>query len=106
MEESVGNTATVLSNDLLRVIFRIRFRYFLAVKVTLNKTKLEPKSVYLSGYNEIFIHDTPNYFDRNRIYGGLGYMINKNIKIEMGFMNQIFNGGSRDQFNVFGIVNF
>ena len=86
--------------------FKMRFRYFLAVKVAINKPKLEPKTVYLSGYNELFIHDSPNYFDRNRIYGGLGYMVNKSIKVEMGYMNQIFNSGSRDQFNVFALLSF
>ncbi len=31
------------------------------------------KAVYLSAYNEIFINTENNIFDRNRLYGGLGY---------------------------------
>ncbi len=53
--------------------------------------------MYLSAYNEIFINTKTQLFDRNRIYSGLGYRINKNIRIEAGYMNQLFLNGSRDQ---------
>ncbi|WP_245905271.1 DUF2490 domain-containing protein [Gelidibacter algens] len=43
---------------------------------------------YLSAYNEIFINTECSVFDRNRLYGGLDDHINKNIKIELGYMNQ------------------
>ena len=86
--------------------FKVRFRYFLSANIALNKPKLEDKTFYLSAYNEIFINNKETFFDRNRIYGGLGYIINKNIKVELGYMNQLFNKGSRDQVNIIGLVNF
>ncbi|MCG8576442.1 MAG: DUF2490 domain-containing protein, partial [Flavobacteriales bacterium] len=67
----------------------------------------EKNTLYLSGYNELFINqEEGNYFDRNRIYGGLGFMLNKNLKFELGYMNQIFGNGSRDQVNVIMSATF
>lgn len=64
------------------------------------------KSYYISAYNEIFLNTETSIFDRNRLYGGLGYHINKNIRIEAGYMNQFFETTSRDQFNIVTYVNF
>ena len=84
--------------------FKLRYRYFLSLNIPLLKTN---KKYYISAYNEIFIDASQeNSFDRNRIYGGLGYKLNSNIKLEMGYMNQIFNNSSRDQFNVICFFNF
>ena len=84
--------------------FKLRHRYFLSINIPLLKTN---KKYYISAYNEIFINASQeNTFDRNRIYGGLGYQLNSNIKLELGYMNQIFNNSSRDQFNVICFFNF
>lgn len=80
--------------------FKMRFRYFLAAKVALNKPKIEDNTFYLSAYNELFINGQNNYFDRNRIYGGVGYALKPNLKFELGYMSQIFQSGCRDQMNV------
>ena len=84
--------------------FKLRYRYFLSLNIPLLKTN---KKYYISAYNEIFINSSQeNTFDRNRIYGGLGYQLNSNIKLELGYMNQIFNNSSRDQFNIICFFNF
>ena len=84
--------------------FKLRYRYFLSLNIPLLKTN---KKYYISAYNEIFIDASQeNSFDRNRIYGGLGYKLNSNIKLELGYMNQLFNNSSRDQFNVICFFNF
>jgi hypothetical protein len=86
--------------------FKMRFRYFLGINIQL-KCKEEGKDdFYLSAYNEIFLNTKTSIFDRNRVYGGLGYKINKNIRIEAGYMNQFFETSSRDQFNIITFVNF
>jgi len=90
-----------LEND-----FKLRFRYFLSVNVALSKPTIEKNTFYLSAYNEIFIQSNNNLYDRNRLYAGLGYAINKDFKIELGYMNQLFNQGSRDQINIIGLINF
>ena len=84
--------------------FKFRFRYFLAVKMALTKPKLEDKTLYLSGYNEIFLNGKSAIFDRNRLYGGLGFKVNSNLSFEAGYMNQFFDNAQRDQLNL--IVSF
>ena len=81
--------------------FKTRFRYFLSMNIPFKNSKY-----YLSAYNEIFLNGESNVFDRNRIYGGLGYQIGKGIKLELGYMNQVFETNSRDQINIITFVNF
>ena len=81
--------------------FKTRFRYFLGMNVPFKNSKY-----YLSAYNEIFLNGESNVFDRNRIYGGLGYQIDKGIKLELGYMSQVFETASRDQINIITFINF
>lgn len=81
--------------------FKTRFRYFLSMNIPLKNPKY-----YLSAYNEIFLNGSSNIFDRNRVYGGLGYKIGKGIKLELGYMSQVFETTSRDQINIITFVNF
>jgi len=85
--------------------FKMRLRYFLAFKVPIIKTETSPTKFYLSAYNEVFLNTESNVFDRNRVYGGLGYQLNKKVRIEAGYMNQLFENSSRDQFNLITFVN-
>ena len=86
--------------------FKARFRYFLAFKLPFKGTEEAPSKYYLSAYNEIFLNTKSSVFDRNRVYGGLGYQLNKNIRLEAGYMNQFFESGGRDQINLITFVNF
>ena len=85
----------------------MRLRYFLNLRVPLNTSVIKPGTFYLPGYNEIFMDvEKDNAFDRNRLYGGIGYQIKKGIKVEMGYMNQFLSQSNRDQFNVFLFAKF
>ncbi|WP_240475138.1 DUF2490 domain-containing protein [Neotamlana sedimentorum] len=86
--------------------FKMRFRYFLSAKVPLCKPENGNSKFYLSAYNEIFLNTKTSIFDRNRLYGGLGYNLSKNVRIEAGYMNQFFETTSRDQLNIMTFVNF
>jgi len=85
--------------------FKMRLRYFLAFKVPIIKTETSPSKLYLSAYNEVFLNTESDVFDRNRVYGGLGFQLNKNVRIEAGYMSQLFENSSRDQFNLITFVN-
>ena len=85
---------------------KLRFRYFLGINVPLISLNEDRNPLYVSIYNEIFINSVGNIYDRNRLYGGIGYKINDNIKMEFGYMNQFLSGRSRDQVNVLAFVNF
>ena len=87
-------------------VFKMRFRYFLGLNIPLKKNESGASPLYLSAYNEIFLNSKSSIFDRNRVYGGLGYNLNKNIKLELGYMNQFFESDSRDQINIITFVNF
>lgn len=86
--------------------FKMRFRYFLGIKIPLQNKENRINSFYLSAYNEIFLNTKASVFDRNRVYGGLGYQFLKDLRFELGYMNQIFNTSSRDQINLIAFVNF
>lgn len=80
--------------------FQIRFRYFLGINIPINKPKIEKNAYYFSAYNEIFINAQQKIFDRNRLYGAIGFVFNKNIKIEAGYMAQILETNNRNQFQI------
>ena len=84
--------------------FKMRLRYFLGVNIPL--TKKEENKYYVSAYNEIFLNTESSVFDRNRLYGGIGYHLTKNIRLEAGYMNQFFENNNRDQLNILAFVNF
>lgn len=80
--------------------FRVRFRYMLNAKVALTNPTIVAKTLYLVAYDELFINSTGNKFDRNRLYGGLGYKATDALSIEFGYVNQFFPVGGRDQMNI------
>jgi Protein of unknown function (DUF2490) len=80
--------------------FQMRFRYFLSFNIPLNNKKMVANTVYASAYNEIFLNAKTPIFDRNRLYGALGYVFNKSIKAEIGFMAQTQETTNRNQFQI------
>ena len=87
-------------------VFKMRFRYFLAAKIPLIKVEDGFTKFYLSAYNEVFLNTESAVFDRNRVYAGLGYQLSKRIRMEAGYMNQLFETSSRDQFNLITFITF
>jgi hypothetical protein len=86
--------------------FKMRFRYFLGFKVPLKQKEDSSSPFYLSAYNEIFLNTESSIFDRNRIYGGLGYQFSNAIRLELGYMNQFFENSGRDQINLVAFIDF
>jgi hypothetical protein len=80
--------------------FQVRLRYFLSASIPLNKKTLDKNALYFSTYNEIFVNTEKPLFDRNRIYAALGFVINKNFKVEAGIMSQILEQSNRNQFQI------
>lgn len=80
--------------------FQLRLRYFLGINIPLNKKVLEKNAIYLSLYNEIFINSEKPIFDRNRLYSAVGFVIDKNFKLEAGFMAQTLENSNRNQFQI------
>jgi hypothetical protein len=87
---------------------RTRFRYNLFLNVALNQDNLKTGAVYLALYNELFINgqrdigngNTVEVFDRNRLYGALGYSITDKLRTQLGYMNQTTNSVSKGQLQL------
>lgn len=76
--------------------FRTRYRYNLFLNVPFNKSTLEKDAFYAALYNELFINGQKDigdgreveFFDRNRTYLGIGYVLKKGMRFQLGWMNQ------------------
>ena len=68
--------------------FKTRFRYRIMLFYPLNRKLLEIGTTYLGIYNELFINGEKTFFDRNRLYGGIGYKYSKNIEFQIGLLRQ------------------
>lgn len=86
--------------------FKLRVRYFLGLNIPLTNLNLDDKTLYLSIYNEIFLNTENDIFGRDRLYGGVGYKLNHSLRFELGYMNQFFKNGERDQVNIMAFVSF
>ena len=76
--------------------------------VPLNGEDLKKGAVYLSLYNEVFINGqrdigdgrSVDTFDRNRIYGALGYSLSDTLRLQGGYMYQSTQTIQKGQFQL------
>jgi hypothetical protein len=84
--------------------YKNRFRYRLNAIVPLNKEKIGPKTLYASLWNELFFTDKEPFFERNRLFIGLGYEFSENLAIQSGYIHQfdykINDETGKDFFNL------
>ena len=80
--------------------FKMRFRYLFSLNVPVNKKEMTTRAIYLSVYNELFLQPQSPVFDRDRIYGAIGYVFNPNLRAEAGWMTQIYEDRHRGQFQI------
>ena len=88
--------------------FRTRYRYNLFVNIPLNKKDFSKNAIYLAFYDEVFLNGqreigdgrTVETFDRNWLYGGLGYALKDNLKVQLGFMEHTSNNFSKGQLQL------
>lgn len=88
--------------------FRTRYRYNIFLNIPLNQPDLNKNSIYLAFYNEIFINGQKSIgngrevavFDRNRLYGALGYALRDNLKLQFGYMEQSLNNYTKGQLQL------
>ena len=71
--------------------YKNRLRYRLMMFIPLNKPSVEPGALFLGFYDEIFVNTKNTFFDRNRLYGALGYQINQLTGIQLGLLHQQVN---------------
>ena len=94
--------------------FRTRYRYNLFMNVPFNKSTLEKGAFYAALYNELFVNGQRDigdnreveFFDRNRTYLGIGYVLKKGMKFQLGWMNQKTNSVGKGQMQLSFHHNF
>lgn len=67
--------------------YKNRYRYRLLLIIPLNNEKLENNTIYSSIYDEVFFTNLLPYFERNRIFGGLGYKYDL-LTFQLGYIYQ------------------
>ena len=72
-----------------------RLRYRLMLFVPINKPTLEKGALFLGVYDELFVNTSGNLFDRNRLYGALGYQMSTSSNIQFGALHQQVNDSGK-----------
>ncbi len=78
----------------------IRFRYALSITVPLNSAQFDKNTLYAATTKELFINNPSPSFDRFRLYGAMGYVVNTNLRVELGAMTQFLSQHQRTQFQI------
>jgi hypothetical protein len=79
-------------------LYRDRMRYLLRMSIPLNKKTIENQTIFLSFYDELFINITSNPFDRNRLFGAVGYQFGNGLNLQLGYMAQTVNISTKHYF--------
>ena len=76
--------------------FRTRYRYAIFLNVPFKGTEIQKGAVYAAFYDELFINGQRDIgdglevelFDRNRLYGAIGYALKDRQMLQFGYMLQ------------------
>lgn len=77
-----------------------RVRYFLRVSIPINTKTIEEGTWFVSFYNELFMNIVQNPFDRNRLYGAIGYQFAPSANIQVGYMVQTVGAVTKPYFQL------
>lgn len=73
-------------------LFRQRVRYRFLITVPLSRKELKDNTLFLAVYDEPFLGFGKgigkNIVDQNRLYGAIGWRFNKNVNVQLGYLNQ------------------
>jgi hypothetical protein len=82
-----------------------RYRYRLMANIPINHAKMEPKTFFISVWDEIFMSRgkliTYNDPDQNRIFAGPGYQFNKKLSVTASYFCQMLikSNGAKQENN-------
>lgn len=79
---------------------KVRFRYALFITIPITNPEIIQNTIYAAVYNELFINGQGVVFDRNRLYGGVGYALRNNLRVQLGYMSQLYQDRQRGQVNI------
>lgn len=68
--------------------YKNRLRYRLMAFIPVNNKTMGPKTFFIGLYDEVFMNTKSRFFDRNRLYGGIGYQFNSQVNVQTGLLYQ------------------
>jgi hypothetical protein len=79
---------------MVNATFKERLRIFFRTDVPFKGTTIDAKELYFAWQNELWIGlgkktANSNFLDQNRAYAAIGYKLPQEIRIEIGYLNQI-----------------
>lgn len=85
--------------------FKTRIRYQIGLDIPVYKNEEKNRSAYATAYNEVIMNTDKttrknNAFDRNRLFLGAGFKFNKDMAVQLGWMNQMLQKQSYQQIMV------
>lgn len=69
-------------------VYKSRMRYLIRATIPLNKKEMVKNAAFLTFYDEIFVHINNAPFDRNRLYGALGFQFSSSLNVQAGYLVQ------------------
>lgn len=85
--------------------FENRYRQWVWLRFPLNNNTISSGTFFLSAYDEIFLNFQHDVFGQNRIYGGVGYQLTDDIRLETGYMKNHFRGRNFDRLQLSVFLN-
>ena len=85
--------------------YRDRIRYRLMLFIPINNPKIEPGTWFVGLYDELFMNTKDVFFDRNRLYGALGYQFSKTTQAQVGYLRQRVNAFGKNYLQFAVVFN-
>lgn len=85
--------------------YRNRLRYRLMTFLPLNNSEITPGTIFLGLYDELFMNTEQTFFDRNRLYAALGYQVNPDLQLQIGYLRQTVNAFGKNYLQLGVIFN-
>lgn len=67
--------------------YKNRLKYRFALTLPVNRAELIPGCIYLSLNDELWMPQHGVVVEKNRLYAGLGYKLNTNASLQLGYIN-------------------
>lgn len=106
LEQRFLKKAQTPDGEIEKDFYLNRIRYRLLTNYPINKKSMEPKTLFVSVWDEIFYgwgeYDTYNEPDQNRFSIGLGYQVNSKMQFVAGGLHQMLikSNGAKQENNV------
>ncbi len=71
--------------------YKNRVRYLLRLSIPINNKQISKNTIFFTAYDELFVNLANQPFDRNRLFGALGFQFNDLTNLQIGYLAQTVN---------------